>query len=173
MLLRLSKHGSAHPTIGECAPAKNRGNPWSPEGRNPTGREVSTTTNNPSPRFALFAAMSLVLVTAARGPMAAASPLADGATPGEITVIATEFNYAPARVWVVAGRPITLVLDNSRAETEHGIVIPAFEFRLEAQAGETARATAVFDKPGEYEFTCDFPGHREAGMSGKLIVGGR
>jgi uncharacterized cupredoxin-like copper-binding protein len=105
--------------------------------------------------------------------MAAASPLADGATPGEITIIATEFNYAPAKVSVVAGRPITLVLDNSRAETEHGIVIPAFGFRLEAQAGETARATAVFDKPGEYEFTCDLPGHREAGMSGKLIVGGR
>jgi hypothetical protein len=120
MLLRLSKHGSAHPTIGECAPAKNRGNPWSPEGRNPTGREVSTTTNNPSPRFALFAAMSLVLVTAARGPMAAASPLADGATPGEITIIATEFNYAPAKVSVVAGRPITLVLDNSRAVRRSG-----------------------------------------------------
>jgi len=28
----------------------------------------------------------------------------------------------------------------------------------------------VFEKPGEYEYSCDLPGHRDAGMKGTLIV---
>ena len=126
--------------------------------------------NNPRPRLAMiFAAASLMLIGAARAQTAAA-PAANAAAPGEITIIATEFKYTPAKIWIVAGRPVTLVLDNSGAETEHGIIVSAFGFRLEAKPGEVTRATAVFDKPGEYEFSCDLPGHREAGMTGKLIV---
>jgi heme/copper-type cytochrome/quinol oxidase subunit 2 len=71
----------------------------------------------------------------------------------------------------VAGRKVTLVLDNRWAETEHGIFIPAFGFHLAAMAGEVARKTAIIDKPGEYEFRCDLPGHREMGMKGMMVVG--
>ena len=85
-------------------------------------------------------------------------------------IVSTEFKYAPAMVDVPAGRPVTLVLDNSTAETEHGLVLPAIGFRLQAKAGETVRGTAVFKKPGDYEFLCDLPGHREAGMKGTLTV---
>jgi plastocyanin len=92
------------------------------------------------------------------------------AGPVEIKIISTEFRFAPGKLWAVAGREVTLVLDNSRAETEHGIFIPAFGFHLDAKAGEIARKKAVFDKPGEYDFLCDLPGHSEAGMKGKLIV---
>jgi uncharacterized cupredoxin-like copper-binding protein len=89
----------------------------------------------------------------------------------EVRVVSTEFGYAPAKVIVVAGRAVTLVLDNSGAETEHDLFVPAFGFRLQAKAGETARKSTVFDKPGKYEFRCDLPGHRDAGMKGTLIVG--
>jgi uncharacterized cupredoxin-like copper-binding protein len=71
---------------------------------------------------------------------------------------------------VPAGRGVTVILDNSGAETEHGLFLPAFGFRLQAKAGEIVRKTAVFDTAGEYEFSCDLPGHREAGMTGTLIV---
>jgi uncharacterized cupredoxin-like copper-binding protein len=37
-------------------------------------------------------------------------------------------------------------------------------------AGEIAQRTFIFTRPGEYEFSCDLPGHREAGMEGTLIV---
>lgn len=90
--------------------------------------------------------------------------------PLELRIVATEFKFAPARITVPSGTPITLVLDNSAGETEHGIVVPAFDFRLDAKAGEIAQKTVVFAKPGEYAFTCDLPGHREAGMAGTLIV---
>ncbi len=92
------------------------------------------------------------------------------AKPAEVRIVSTEFKYAPARVWVTAGREFTLVLDNSGAETEHGLFVPALGFRLQVKAGEIAREKAVFAKPGEYEFVCDLPGHLEAGMKGTLIV---
>jgi uncharacterized cupredoxin-like copper-binding protein len=88
----------------------------------------------------------------------------------EVTIVSTEFQYVPAKVRVPAGHPITLVLDNSEGETEHRLFLPAFNFRLEAKAGEIARKTTVFAKAGEYEFNCDLPGHREAGMKGTMIV---
>ncbi len=92
------------------------------------------------------------------------------AKPVEVRIVSTEFQYAPAEVVVPSGRAVTLVLDNSGAETEHGLFVPALGFRLEVKAGEIARKKAVFAKPGEYEFVCDLPGHLEAGMKGRLIV---
>jgi uncharacterized cupredoxin-like copper-binding protein len=91
--------------------------------------------------------------------------------PAEVRIVSTEFKYAPAKVRVTAGRAVTLVLDNSGAETEHGLFLPALGFRLEAKAGQIVRKSTVFVTPGEYEFICDLPGHQEAGMNGTLIVG--
>jgi uncharacterized cupredoxin-like copper-binding protein len=88
----------------------------------------------------------------------------------EFRIGSTEYKYAPAKVRVAAGRAVTLVLDNSGAETEHGLFVPALGFRLQAKAGEIARKSSVFEKPGAYEFVCDLPGHRDAGMTGTLIV---
>ena len=92
-------------------------------------------------------------------------PEVPGSNASEVWVASTEFKFVPATVRVIAGRSVTLVLDNSQAETEHGIKMPAFGFYLIAKGGQV--------KPGEYEFMCDLPGHQEAGMKGKLIVSGR
>jgi plastocyanin len=118
-----------------------------------------------------FAIATLALVAAGHAQADPTSPPSGAPQNVEIKIVSTEFKYSPAKVWVAAGREVTLVLDNSGAETEHGIIIPAFGFRLTAAAGETVRKTAVFDRPGEYEFSCDLPGHRESGMKGTLIVG--
>ena len=90
--------------------------------------------------------------------------------PAEVRIVSTEFAFAPAKVMVIAGRSVMLVLDNSGAETEHDLVVSAYGFRMQARAGETARKSTVFEKPGEYEYSCDLPGHRDAGMKGTLIV---
>jgi len=91
--------------------------------------------------------------------------------PAEVRIVSTEFQYTPVQLRVAAGREFTLILDNSGAETEHDLFLPDFGFRLQAKAGEIARKNTVFEKPGEYEFICDLPGHRDAGMKGTLIVG--
>jgi plastocyanin len=116
----------------------------------------------------VFAAVAISLAARAQGQEMLAS--LNDAKPAEVRIVSTEFKYAPARVRVTAGRAFTLVLDNSGAETEHGLFLPAFGFRLQAKAGEIARRKTVFAKPGEYEFACDLPGHLEAGMKGRLIV---
>jgi plastocyanin len=90
--------------------------------------------------------------------------------PAEVRIVAMEFRFSPAKVRVAARRAVTLFLDNSGAETEHGLFVPALGFRLQAKAGEIARKNIVFEKPGEYEFICDLPGHHDAGMTGTLIV---
>ena len=118
--------------------------------------------------LATFGAMS---AARAQAPAITAPVASNEAKPLEVIIVSTEFKYVPAKVQVPAGRAVTLVLDNSGAETEHGIILPAFNFRFEVKAGEIARKSVIFDKPGEYEFSCDLPGHREAGMKGTLIVG--
>ena len=89
---------------------------------------------------------------------------------GEVWIASTEFKFVPVTVRVIEGSSVTLVLDNSQGETEHEVNVPAFGFYLIARGGQVTRKTLVFDKPGEYEFMCDLPGHQEAGMKGKLIV---
>jgi uncharacterized cupredoxin-like copper-binding protein len=108
-------------------------------------------------------------VTMAQAQVAALEPSTE-TKPAEVRIVSTEFRFSPATVLVAAGRVVTLVLDNSGAETEHGLFLPALGFRLQAKAGETARKNTVFEKPGEYEFVCDLPGHHEAGMRGMLLV---
>jgi plastocyanin len=91
---------------------------------------------------------------------------------GEVRIVSTEFKFAPATVRVIAGRSVTLILDNSQGETEHEINVPAFGFYLIARGGQVTRKSFIFDEPGQYEFICELPGHQEAGMKGKLIVRG-
>jgi plastocyanin len=124
-------------------------NPW----------EAATGTRNRSKRNypTHFAIGILALVAAARAQANASPVVLGGDRPAEIKIVSTEFKYSPARVLVPSGHAVTIILDNSRAETEHSIVVPALGFRVEAEAGEIARKTAVFDKPGEFEFGCDLP----------------
>jgi uncharacterized cupredoxin-like copper-binding protein len=117
-----------------------------------------------------MAASAMLLAAGAKAEEIAGPVPLNETKPAEVRIVSTEFGCAPAKVMVIAGRAVTLVLDNSGAETEHDLFVPAFGFRLQAKAGETARKSTVFEKPGQYEFSCDLPGHRDAGMEGALIV---
>jgi plastocyanin len=88
----------------------------------------------------------------------------------EIKIISTEFKFAVPAHRIAAARPVTLILDNSQAESEHAIFFQALGVRVFARAGEIVHKTVIFDKAAEYSFVCDLPGHREAGMIGKLAV---
>jgi uncharacterized cupredoxin-like copper-binding protein len=124
--------------------------------------------------WALAFSLAAIATLAAARAQATGSPAPSAskdAKPVEVKIASTEFKFVSATVRVPVARSVTLVLDNSGGETEHVLSVPAFGFRLEVKAGEIARKTIVFDKPGEYEFSCDLPGHKEAGMKGTLIVG--
>jgi nitrite reductase (NO-forming) len=56
---------------------------------------------------------------------------------------------------------------------EHDVAFPDFDAATERVAQKGASSVTVFraDKPGEFAYFCSVPGHRQAGMEGKLIVG--
>jgi nitrite reductase (NO-forming) len=56
---------------------------------------------------------------------------------------------------------------------EHDVAFPDFDAATERVAQKGASSVTVFraDTPGEFAYFCSVPGHRPAGMEGKLIVG--
>lgn len=89
-----------------------------------------------------------------------------------VRVIATEFKFNPSALQVPSSRPVTLILDN-QGTIQHDLTgqVGGVNVHLVANAGQTARGEFTFDKPGEYELICSIPGHKEAGMKAKLVVG--
>lgn len=56
---------------------------------------------------------------------------------------------------------------------EHDIAVPAFDALSEHVTKKDASTVIVFraGKEGEFEYFCTLPGHKQAGMYGKIIVG--
>lgn len=106
------------------------------------------------------------------GPGAPAPDIAPAAAPAatELHVVATDFAFAPGTLQVQVGQPVRLILDN-HGSMQHNLQVEGREERAVASAGQTASQTLSFDAPGEYTFVCTIPGHKEAGMRGKLVVG--
>lgn len=88
----------------------------------------------------------------------------------EINVSGSEFIFNPPSITLKAGEMVRLVFTNTGSAPH--------DFRIEElgigtkviKAGETD--TIEFQTPsgGEYTFFCSVPGHRQAGMEGKLEV---
>ena len=88
-------------------------------------------------------------------------------------VFASEFTYDTATSEVEAGQPFSIQIHNE-GNLEHDITFVGLEseFGLHVQPGEDNIATWAIDEPGEYLYYCTVLGHREAGMTGTLIVTG-
>ena len=56
---------------------------------------------------------------------------------------------------------------------EHNIAVPDFNANSDHVVAKDASAVIVFraDKAGTFDYFCTLPGHRQAGMEGKLVVG--
>jgi uncharacterized cupredoxin-like copper-binding protein len=115
-------------------------------------------------------AAGLMLVAAACS--SPSSQPAQGASPGsgnEVRLVTTEWKFEPGTLQLTAGKPVSLLLDNKGA-LEHDIMVPAVGVRLHANPRQTSQATVTIDQAGTYDFECSIPGHKESGMTGKLLV---
>lgn len=120
------------------------------------------------------------------------SACAGGAAPTKVTVTMTEFGFEPNVIQTVAGSPVELTLVNKGA-IEHDFVIEVipvadisssnsgehhmstdehseYDLHTSTAAGETSTLTFTPTEPGTYQIICSVPGHKDAGMTGELIV---
>jgi uncharacterized cupredoxin-like copper-binding protein len=96
------------------------------------------------------------------------APAAVAAAP-TVEVAGLDFGFRPGQLRVRAGQTVNLALAN-RGAILHDVTIPVLGFQLVAQPGQRAVGALTPTTPGTYEFYCSVPGHREAGMIGRLVV---
>ncbi len=112
----------------------------------------------------------LVLAVAACVVAVAVGAALGGAAPKVVKVAAKEFAFEPKEVKVKAGQPVRLVLEN-KGVIEHDIVVEKLGVKTAAiQPGKTAELTFTPKAKGRYPIVCSVPGHKEAGMTGTLVV---
>ena len=101
----------------------------------------------------------------------AASPETGGETPAEgqtAEVVSIDIAFQPAEVTIPANTDVTFSLPNNGA-APHNFSIDALGISVD-QAPGTTEEIVINAPAGEYEYYCNVPGHKEAGMVGKLIV---
>lgn len=107
---------------------------------------------------------------------AAASPAAgapaaggsDEAASQEVTITMHDIYFDPAELTIPANTPVKVVLPNQGAAV-HDFSIDSLGISVTVNPGETGEV--VINAPaGEYDFYCNIPGHKDAGMVGKLTV---
>ena len=99
-------------------------------------------------------------------------PDAGAAASGPVTIdlAMLDISFDQTEITVPANTEITINLVNSGALT-HSFDIDELNVHSgDYAAGQSGTVTFNSGAPGEYEFYCAIPGHREVGMAGKLIV---
>jgi uncharacterized cupredoxin-like copper-binding protein/mono/diheme cytochrome c family protein len=91
----------------------------------------------------------------------------DVATSDQFTVESHDIFFVPTEIEVPSDTEATILLPNLGA-APHNFSIDALDISVDIAPGETKEVTITAPE-GEYEFYCNVPGHKEAGMVGTLI----
>ncbi len=105
-----------------------------------------------------------------------APPAEDPTTkiPADVTVPVDlgDFFIKPTTITVEKGKGVHVVAKNV-GKADHNFAVPEFAARTKLQpSGTEAKTAFLAETAGEFEYVCEVPGHKEAGMVGKLIVTG-
>ena len=95
---------------------------------------------------------------------------ADAGAATTITVVTTEFKFTPDTLTVHVGERVQVTLDNTKGTLKHDIYLPELNIHAEVEAGKKTTFEFKPTKTGTFNLVCDVPGHKDAGMVGKLIV---
>ncbi|MGD9711597.1 MAG: cupredoxin domain-containing protein [Thermomicrobiales bacterium] len=105
----------------------------------------------------------------------AASPVAEepAAAPAEgasdaVEIVSLDIYFDPSEVTIPADTDVTFQLRNDGA-APHNFSIDELDISIDQAPGE-AHEIVINSPAGTYEFYCNVPGHREAGMVGTLTV---
>jgi len=81
-----------------------------------------------------------------------------------------ELKFVPDHATGNVGQELNITLKNTGALEHNFVWDDTGEEVIATKAGEEASTTRTFDTAGEYGFHCTVPGHKEAGMVGKVVV---
>ena len=100
-----------------------------------------------------------------------ASPAASPAAAGTIELDAKDIAFVPTEITINASdEPVTIKMKNTGAAL-HNFSIDSLKIDVDVNPGETVDIVIpAGTAPGTYDFYCNVPGHKEAGMVGTLVV---
>lgn len=110
--------------------------------------------------------------TAAASPgagTAVASPMASPAAGQSVNVELVDIAFNPKEITIPANTDVVVNLKNSGAATHNFNIDQLNVHSGDISAGQTGTVT-INAAPGDYEYYCSIPGHKEAGMVGTLHV---
>jgi nitrite reductase (NO-forming) len=86
-----------------------------------------------------------------------------------VTIVAEDIKFDKKELKIPANTDVEVTLEN-HGKLQHDWVVDELDVMIDIlDGGETGSVTVNADA-GEYEYYCSVPGHKEAGMVGKLIV---
>jgi uncharacterized cupredoxin-like copper-binding protein len=137
------------------------------DGPEPTVTRIASPANAPVITATSEAGAPTAAPPTAEGSQAAGGDEGSASGEQEITVTAHDIYFDPAELHVKAGK-VKFVLPNEGA-AEHDFSIDDLGIQVNMPAGATQTLEA--DLPaGTYEYYCNIPGHKDAGMIGTLVV---
>ena len=122
-------------------------------------------------RLMLLTVVLAVALAACGGGGGGTTPPVSGKT---VNVEASEFAFNPNAFSGTVGQKITFKITN-KGTVDHNFVILNADgtqelAKTEVKVGASGTLDFTPTAAGEYKVDCNLPGHKEAGMEGKLIV---
>jgi plastocyanin len=92
------------------------------------------------------------------------------ATVTSVSVVGTDFAFAPSSLSFTAGQTVQLTFQNNGG-APHNLVVEGTDIKTATiGGGESTSLTFTAPAAGTYTFYCGVGGHRDAGMTGTLVT---
>ncbi len=81
-----------------------------------------------------------------------------------------KMTFDPPTITLKTNQPLTLIIQN-QGSLKHNFTIDSLNIQQDVAPGAQAQITLTAPgKPGQIQYYCNVPGHREAGMVGTLVI---
>ena len=107
---------------------------------------------------------------AAASPVAQATPAAGGAAgANQFAVNAIDINFDPKELTIPANTDVKITVTN-KGVLQHDFHVDKLNITSKMLNGGESDTVTINAQAGKYDYWCTVPGHKEAGMVGKLMV---
>lgn len=99
-------------------------------------------------------------------PQAGASPVAGGTS---VQIAAVDIAFDPPQFTIPANTDVKVTITN-KGSLQHDFAIDALKIKTKLLNPGESVAITINAKPGQYQYYCTVPGHKDAGMVGTMTV---